>query len=88
MAKRRLRRFYVTVTWEDWPEGGSYGDVVEARDADHAEELIRQQMIDDRMEEWGEEDDNDHREFLKSCAEDWHPVDCFDLDEFIARHTK
>jgi hypothetical protein len=25
-----MKRFYVTMTWEDWPEGGSFGHIVEA----------------------------------------------------------
>ena len=33
-------RFYVTLTWDNWPEGGSYGAVVEAKDHE-AEDLVR-----------------------------------------------
>lgn len=33
------QKFYVTLTWHDWSEGGSYGTVVEAESYEDAEQL-------------------------------------------------
>jgi hypothetical protein len=69
------KRFYVTMTWHDWPEGGSYGTVVEARDHAEAVSLCEQEMAASYGEAIDEKvDPHDY---------DWHLVDCFDLDEFI-----
>lgn len=114
----RKKRFYVTLTWDDWPEGGSFGTVVEATNAEEAEELARDEMADSAASDRGYEDapdecencgntDQDGSDICPDCGstswkkgktavqqvrededEDWHLVDCFDLDEFIAAHTK
>lgn len=43
-----MPRFYVTMTWDDWPEGGSYGTVVEAPDHETATEMVRREMAASR----------------------------------------
>ena len=77
-----MTRFYVTMTWDDWPEGGSYGDIIEAPDHASAEKACRMQMAEiqhDKSEETV-------TEYMEVYAKDWHTVDCFDLDKFIERH--
>lgn len=76
-----MKRFYVTMTWHDFPEGGSFGTVVEARDHNHAEELCREEMAAALSDECGEHED------VRSSM-DWYLIDCFDLDEFIECYQK
>ncbi|MCR9254748.1 MAG: hypothetical protein NXI16_01480 [Alphaproteobacteria bacterium] len=78
-----MTRFYVTMTWDNWPEGGSYGTVVEAENHDQAEELCRQKMA-----EWRADEDQTAKEVRESHEHEWHVVDCFDLDAFIAQHSR
>ena len=77
------KRFYVTMTWDNWPEGGSYGTIIEAEDYDEAEELCRREMAAVRGD--GEESADVAREMW---GEEWQTVDCFDLDEFIEQHKR
>ncbi len=81
-----MTRFYVTMTWDDWPEGGSFGTVVEAADHSEAERLCKQEMAehraDDNNPEWNT------AFYLENYADEWETVDCFDLDEFIERHSE
>lgn len=84
--KRMKKRFYVTMTWDNWPEGGSFGTVVEASDQAEAEDLCRQEMAAHRAEESADEgEDADY--YLSAYGGEWHVVDCFLLDDFIARHS-
>lgn len=76
-----MTRFYVTLTWHDWPEGGSYGTIVEAESYAEAEELCRAEMKATLIEEWGEDDISEDE--LTDRDMNWHLVDCFDLDAFI-----
>ena len=86
-----MTRFYVTVTWDDWPEGGSYGTIVEAENDDIAKVMVFEEMAraraDERTQDAGDVEPEDWQEILSSYADDWHVVDCFDLDEFIDRHA-
>ena len=77
-----MTRYYVTMTWEDWPEGGSYGTVVEADSPEDAEAEARQEMAETRLHGI----DADADEILSLWGDSWHVVDCYDLDEFIAYH--
>ena len=77
-------KFYVTLTWHDWPEGGSYGTVVEAESSQQAEDLARAEMRATYAEE-GEDYDDD---YLDDRNNNWHLVDCFKVDDFIKRHTE
>ncbi len=79
-------RFYVTMTWDDWPEGGSYGTVVEATDYEVAEALCRQEMAASRCDD--PDNDEEVSEVLETYADEWEVVDCFDLDQFIADHQR
>lgn len=81
-----MKRFYVTMTWEDWPEGGSYGNVVEAKDQDEAEFICRRDMAELRTE-GNDEGDMTAEEMLEAEGHNWHVVDCLDLDAFIAEHA-
>ena len=75
------QKFYVTLTWHDWPEGGSYGTVVEAKDFDEAEELARAEMRETYREEIdGDLDDDD--DYLDDWDANWHLVDCFKVADF------
>jgi len=46
-----MAKFYVTLTWDNWPEGGSYGAVVEAEDYDKAALAARMEMSVSRAED-------------------------------------
>lgn len=86
-----MPRFYITLTWDDWPEGGSYGTVVEAEDTEKAEVAAKLEMAQLRTEDSDSESDDSFdpvQEFLENYENDWHVVDCFDLDGFIANHTR
>ena len=69
-----MPKFYVTMTWHDWPEGGSYGTVVEAKDHDEAHRLTLEEMATSYGEECGT--DIVHEDY------DWFLVDCFKLSDF------
>ncbi len=43
-----MTRFTVTMTWDDFPEGGSYGTTIEAESHEEAERLVRQEMAENR----------------------------------------
>lgn len=45
-----MKRFYVTMTWDDFPEGGSFGDVIEAETHEQAEAFCRRHMAATRTE--------------------------------------
>lgn len=82
------KRYYVTMTWDDWPEGGSYGTVVRANSSDHAEELCREEMAQSRAESYdAKEDESRWLYWLENYRSDWHLVDCSDLDQFLAQHS-
>lgn len=78
LPKSSPRRFYVTKTWHDWPEGGSCGEVIEAEDHTEAES----KMLDIMAEYYAQEDD-DVENIEENYAPHWHTIDCFDLDEAI-----
>lgn len=76
-----MKRWYVTMTWDNWPEGGSYGTVVEAENQDEAERLVRNEMAESRVH-----DAQSPEEVIEMWGDEWEVVDCFDLDEFIMRN--
>lgn len=78
-------KFYVTLTWHDWPEGGSFGTVVEAKDYEEAETLARAEMRATLAEEGDGEYDDD---YLDDRDHNWHLVDCFKVADFIKRHNE
>lgn len=77
-------RFYVTMTWHGFPEGGTYGAVIEAANATEAEADCRLEMANHGFDP---ECDKCAEDLVKQYENDWHVVDCFDLDAFIAEHT-
>lgn len=79
-----MKRFYVTMTWEDWPEGGSYGAVVRAKNEETAEKAVKKQMAKTRAEEGVDTAGG----YMRDYAHAWYTVDCFDLDGFIEQHRK
>lgn len=82
------QRFYVSMTWEDWPACGSYGTVVMAMNQEEATRLCMHEMAACESE-GGCLDDHDEADHdLILDQQDWHLVDCFPLDDFIQRHTK
>ncbi len=87
------KRWYVTLTWDDWPEGGSFGTTIEAADHDAAEHGAKREMALAKLNEL--QDEYDHlseeaalQEVLNDYADDWHLVDCFDLDVFIKNNIR
>lgn len=85
-------RFYVSLTWDDWPEGGSFGTVVDAINYDEAERKARAEMATHRAEGRNSDLDEDEEPWtceriLAELGDEWHVVDCFPLDDFIRRHT-
>lgn len=85
-----MTRWYVTMTWDDWPKCGSYGTIVEAENHQQAEEKCKLEMARHRATNESERTDDalTCEEVLGTWAGDWHTVDCFDLDEFINRHKR
>ncbi len=89
-----MNRYYVTVTWDNWPEGGSYGTAVEAETPEQAEEAAKMEMAETQVEndpgpdDFYLEGDQLVTWIYEQYADSWHLVDCFDLDEFIEHHGK
>lgn len=74
-----MPRFYVTLTWHDWPEGGSYGTIVEAKDHEEAEKMSRAEMA----ESYSATINSTVEYAQRAYGHNWHLVDCFNLDDFI-----
>lgn len=81
------KRFYVTKNWHDYPEGGSYGTVVEAETSEEANLLCSVEMAESYANSQGD-DSFTAATALADYKDDWITVDCFDLDEFITRHAR
>lgn len=85
-----MTRWYVTLTWDDWPEGGSYGTVVQAETYDAAVATAKREMAetrDDAFHSTPEEADAAAERLLEALGDEWHVVDCFKLDDFLAEHA-
>ena len=80
----QLKRFYVSMTWHDWPEGGSYGTVIKAMNHEEAKTLCRREMA----ESLSYECDESIEELMENEGCKWCVVDCFELDQFILNHTQ
>lgn len=70
-----MKRWYVTMTWNDWPDQGSYGDIFDAETPEEAEQLCRDAMAETEVCEGLTLEDIDRS--------GWYLVDCIDLDNFI-----
>ena len=79
-----MTRFYVTLTWHDWPEGGSYGTIVEAKDHEEAEKMARAEMA----ESYSATINSTVEYAQRAYGHNWHIVDCFDLDAFIEANPR
>lgn len=75
-----MTQYYVTLTWHNWPEGGSYGTIVEAPHALAAEDHARLEMQQTYEEQYDTS--------AEDIRNEWYLVDCFDVSEFIKEHTK
>ena len=85
-----LRRYYVSMTWDGWPEGGSYGTVVKATSFDEAEALCREEMASTQAseneppDEGSDEDDlSDPQWWLDNYGGEWHVIDCILVSDLI-----
>lgn len=78
------RRYYVTKTWHDFPEGGSFGTVVEADSPEQAQQFCNNEMAATYADSYL--DVGDGLDVAAEHGGDWHTIDCFDLDAFIERH--
>ena len=81
-----MTKYYVTMTWHDWPEGGSYGTVVEALCYADAETLCREEMAASLASNYDKGDQNIPY-ILNDEGRNWHLVDCFEVDLFIKNHS-
>lgn len=77
-----MNRYYVSLTWHDWPNGGSFGTAVEARTLAEAEELAKREMAESLANEG-----DDVERIYSIYAHRWHVVDCFEIKSFIAWMT-
>jgi len=75
--------WYVTLTWDDWPEGGSFGTVVQADNHDDAERAAHWEMAGTRVDDGAFEDE---AEVIDALIADWHLVDCFRLQDLFDMH--
>lgn len=85
-------RWYVTLTWDGWPTGGSYRTIVETEDnsPETAIQDAREAMAISRLPERAPyrsdlEVARAVAEILDELGDAWHVVDCFDLDTFVRR---
>lgn len=77
--------YYVTMTWDNFPEGGSFGTVVHAKDYDEAEEMCRQEMAELRAHPFDEGDGDLAKAsyWFDSYANQWHVIDCYRVKDMI-----
>jgi len=78
-----MRRYYVTVTWDNFPEGDSFGEITEASNPAEAVENTYASMAATR-----EDEDTSADEIRDMFEHEWHVIDCFDLDEFIEMNKR
>ena len=78
-----MKRYYCTATWHDFPEGGSFGTVVQADSYANAELACKQEMAETYAADIDEDPDQVFDEYKHS----WHMIDCFDVDDFIKRNS-
>lgn len=81
-------RYYVSMTWDDWPEGGTYTTLVDAESDEEALAKVKRQMAEARIfddEEYDEEYTRDMAidECLEGYGDAWHEVECLPIDDFI-----
>lgn len=74
-----MKRYYCTAVWHDFPEGGSFGTIVQAENYAAAEHACMIEMA----ESYAAEIDEDPQLVFQGYSDSWTIIDCFDLDEFI-----
>lgn len=78
-------KFYVTKTWHDFPDGGSYGAVVEADSFTEAERRLMLEMAKERTSEFAvDEEEGSVAYWMEAYSGEWHTVDCFVIQSFIS----
>lgn len=65
-----MKTFSLILTWDNFPEGGTYGTVVKAEDETQAEELARQEMAALRSEAHVD-DETTHEEAAQSVRDSY-----------------
>lgn len=76
--------WYVSMTWHDFPQGGSYGAVVTARNAEEAEKACRFEMAEAEFTDG--ECGRSLADVVEEYKDEWHIIDCFPLQQFINQH--
>lgn len=69
-----LQRFYVVKAWDNFPEGGTCGEIIWAKDHDDAKEQMIEIMRSYRDYE------------ADGYVDQWETIDCWPLDDFIERN--
>lgn len=89
-----LRRYYVSMTWEEESRLGGYTTVLWATSYWEAEEKCRDEMASVRVQGHeesgdgsGEDDLSDTAWWLQNYGGQWKLIDCFEVDAFIAMHS-
>ena len=73
-----LKQFYVTKGWDNFPEGGTCGEIIWAKDYADAEEQMTEIMIGYRLDD--DPGDPHHEDYIRSLTGEWHTVDCYPLE--------
>jgi len=87
-----MTRFYITMTWHNWPDGGYWGETITAIDQNEAITAAKEKMAESLVNERGCDEGEDHdtavAEALSNYADEWMVVDCFDLDIFLVTELR
>ncbi len=91
-----MKTYYCTANWHDYPEGGTYGDLVQANSYEDAEKELRLLMAASHIDNyWVDEDFGIHgldpedeeaaiQMVMEMYAYEWVVVDCYPyVDNFI-----
>lgn len=66
-----MKTFSILLSWDNFPEGGTYGTAIEAENSDEAEKLARIEMAELRCAESGD----DPQDFLSQYGDEWDVLD-------------
>lgn len=86
MSDKQNKRFYVCMTWEEFPAKGCYRAVIEARSKREAAEKCRERMAERRAV--GDAQRNPDiadtaEDILTMYGDDWHSAECREIKAFI-----
>lgn len=76
LNERPLKTFQVTIAWDNFPEGGTYRERVQAHSADEAEEIVRDNMAIVRADEH-----TSAAEVREEWDDDWVLIDADEIPE-------